>query len=65
MSFFATIEEEKENSHPIYRGKPNWEYYRFNNNNPNDLKRVDETNNKEILICNRAIKPKEMDIAMQ
>ena len=33
---------------PIYPDKPNGEYYRFNNNNPNDLKQVNETKNEEV-----------------
>ena len=33
---------------PIYPDKPGGEYYRFNNNNPNDLKQVNETKNEEV-----------------
>jgi hypothetical protein len=40
--------EEKEGIYPIYRDKPNGEYYRFNNKNPNDLKQIDEIHNTEI-----------------
>jgi hypothetical protein len=40
--------EEKEGIYPIYRDKPNGEYYRFNNKNPNDLKQIDEILNTEI-----------------
>jgi hypothetical protein len=47
LPFFAPVEE-KEGIYPIYRDKPNGEYYRFNNKNPNDLKQIDETQNKEI-----------------
>jgi hypothetical protein len=46
--FFAPIEEEKGKIFPIYRDKPTGGYFRFNNKNPNDLKQIDETNNKEI-----------------
>jgi energy-coupling factor transporter transmembrane protein EcfT len=45
--FFPPLEE-KGKIFPIYRDKPDGEYYRFNNKNPNDLKQIDETNNKEI-----------------
>ena len=44
---FAPVEE-KEGIYPIYRGNPDGEYYRFNNKNPNDLKQIDETYNKEV-----------------
>ena len=40
--------EEKEKIYSIYRDKPDGEYYRFNNKNPNDLKQIDETRNKEV-----------------
>src|SRR5688500_19587770 len=33
---------------PIYPDKPGGEYYRFNNNNPNDLKQVNETEHEEV-----------------
>src|SRR5215217_971408 len=33
---------------PIYPDKPGGEYYRFNNNNPNDLKQVNETKHEEV-----------------
>ena len=33
---------------PIYPDKPDGEYYRFNNNNPNDLKQVNETEHEEV-----------------
>ena len=44
---FAPVEK-KEGIYPIYRDKPNGEYYRFNNKNPNDLRQIDERKNKEI-----------------
>jgi len=40
--------EEKEKIYQIYRDKPDGEYYRFNNKNPNDLRQIDERKNKEI-----------------
>ncbi|MGE5633828.1 MAG: hypothetical protein ACM3VV_01220, partial [Deltaproteobacteria bacterium] len=40
--------EKKEKIYPIYQDKPNGEYYRFNNKNPNDLRQIDERKNKEI-----------------
>jgi hypothetical protein len=39
---------EKKEIDPIYQDNPKGEYYRFNIENPNDLKQVDETKNKEI-----------------
>jgi len=48
LSFFAPIEIKKDRIYPIYQAKPGGEHYRFNNNNPNDLKQIDETQNKEI-----------------
>jgi hypothetical protein len=47
LPFFAPVEE-KEGIYSIYRAKPDGEYYRFNNKNPNDLKQIDEIQNKEI-----------------
>ena len=47
LPFFAPVEE-KEGIYPIYKDKLDGEYYRFNNKNPNDLKQIDETRNKEI-----------------
>ena len=40
--------EKKEKIYPIYQDKPNGEYYRFNNKNPNDLRQIDERKNKVI-----------------
>jgi hypothetical protein len=40
--------EKKEGIYPIYRDKPDGEYFRFDSRNPNDLKQIDETQNKEI-----------------
>lgn len=34
--------------YPIYQDNQDGEYFRFNNNNPNDLKQIDEIKNKEI-----------------
>ncbi|HET7641914.1 MAG TPA: hypothetical protein VFK40_00270 [Nitrososphaeraceae archaeon] len=48
LPFFPLIEEKKDRIYPIYQTKPNGEHYRFNNNNPNDLKQIDETQNKEV-----------------
>jgi len=49
LPFFPPlVEEKKEKINPIYRDKPNGEYYRFNNKNPNDLRQIDETKNIEI-----------------
>ena len=48
LPFFPLIEEKKDRIYPIYQAKPDGEHYRFNNNNPNDLKQIDETQNKEI-----------------
>lgn len=45
---FLPLVEEKEKIYSIYRDKPDGEYYRFNNKNPNDLKQIDETRNKEV-----------------
>ena len=48
LPFFAPVEEKEGRLYSIYRDKPNGEYYRFNNKNPNDLKQIDEIQNKEI-----------------
>ena len=48
LPFFPLIEEKKDRIYPIYQAKQDGEHYRFNNNNPNDLKQIDETQNKEI-----------------
>lgn len=40
--------EMKGKIYPIYKDAADGEYYRFNSNNPNDLKQVDELKNNEI-----------------
>ncbi|MDW0150057.1 MAG: hypothetical protein QOK89_06710, partial [Nitrososphaeraceae archaeon] len=35
-----------------YHDNPNGEYYKFNIKNPNDLKQVDDTKNKEYFLRN-------------
>jgi hypothetical protein len=39
---------EKKEIYSIYQDNPDGEYFRFDNKNPNDLKQIDETKNKEI-----------------